>query len=137
MFMGAHIAMQIWSTALRIILWPIGMFIGAALVHLFCIVFGCAANGFWATFRALAYAQAPVIFFVLAPLPYFGWWIISPVAFVFIIVLDIWAVMRLQETTAGKAAAAVLATPVLACCCCCGGIGLLGGALKSMLRIGS
>jgi len=130
MFLG------VWVTVFQIILWPIWMFIGAALVHLFCIVFGCASNGFWATFRALAYAQAPVIFLAFAPVPCIGW-VIAFAGWVLMVVLQIWGVMRLQETSAGKAAAAVLATPVLACCCGCTGLFLLGGALKSILTGGS
>jgi hypothetical protein len=135
MFMGGRTGMLFWRTVLQIILWPIGMFIGAALVHLFCIVFGCASNGFWATFRALAYAQAPLVLVAFAPVPCIGW-LIAFAGWVFTVVLQIWAVMRLQETSAGKATAAVLATPVLTCCCCCTGISLLGGALKSMLSRG-
>ncbi len=136
MFIGGRAGVQVWWTVLQIILWPIGMFIVAALVHVFCIVFGCASNGFWATFRALAYAQAPIVFLALAPVPCIGQ-VISLAASVFTVVLQIWAVMRLQETNAGKAAAAVLATPVLACCCCCGLTFLAGGALRSMLTGGS
>jgi len=136
MFMGGRPVMQVWWTVLQIFLWPIAMFIGVALVHLFCIVFGCAGNGFWATFRALAYAQAPMVLAAFAPVPCVGW-LIAFTGWAFTVVLQIWAVMRLQETSAGKAAAAVLATPVLGCCCCCTGGFLLGGALKSMLTGGS
>src|SRR5690606_3776604 len=39
----------------------IGLFVGAGLVHLGCMVFGCANRGFDATFRAVAYAQGPQI----------------------------------------------------------------------------
>ena len=136
MIMGAGAGFQVSYTILRIFVWPIGIFIFAALVHLFCILFGCATNGFWATFRALAYAQGAMILAMLSAIPCVGG-ALSLAAVIYTIVLQIWGVMRLQETSGGKAAAAVLATPVLCCCCCCGVIALAGSALKSMLNAGN
>jgi hypothetical protein len=133
-FIGGRV--QVWWTVVQIIFLPIGIFIAAALVHLFCILFGCATNGFWATFRAISYAQAPIVFSILAPVPCLGQ-ALAVAAFVYTIVLQIWGVMRVQETSGGKAAAAVLATPVLACCCCCGVAVLAGSALKSMISGGN
>jgi hypothetical protein len=136
MLVGMSTGLNVWWTVAQLLLWPIGLFIGAALVHVFCILFGCATNGFWATFRAVAYAQAPLVFSVLAPVPCVGA-ALSIAASVYTIVLLVWGVMRLQETSGGKAAAAVLATPVLLCCCCCGVLAVAGRALKSMLSGGS
>lgn len=134
--MGARPGLQIWWTVMQIILWPILIFIVAAIVHVFCIVFGCAANGYWATFRALCYGHAPVVFFIFAQVPCIGW-AISLVALVFTFVVYVWAVMRLQDTSGGKAAAAVLAMPLLFCCCGCGLSVVAGTALKSMLGGGN
>ncbi len=120
----------------RILIWPIGFFIMAALVHLFCILFGCATNGFWATLRALGYAQAPMIVTMLSVVPRVGP-LLALAASAYSLVLLVWGVMRLQETSGGKAAAAVLATPVLFCCCCCGLIVSALGTLRSMFSAGS
>jgi len=134
--MGAGAGFQVSYAIVRIFIWPIGIFIFAALVHLFCILFGCATNGFGATFRALGYAQGAMIFAMLSTIPCVGA-ALSLAAVIYTIVLQIWGVMRLQETSGGKAAAAVLATPVLCCCCCCGIIALAGSTLKSMLNAGN
>jgi len=127
---------QIGYTILRILAWPIGFLIIAALVHLFCILFGCATNGFGATLRALGYAQAPMIVTMLSIVPRVGP-LLAFAASAYSLVLLVWGVMRLQETNGGKAAAAVLATPVLFCCCCCGTLALAGSALKSMFNAGN
>ncbi len=136
MLIGLSTGLKVWWTVVQIILWPIGLFIGAALIHVFCILFGCATNGYWATFRAVAYAQAPLVFSVLAPVPCFGA-VLSLCALVYWIVLQVLGIMRLQDTSAGKATAAVLAIPVLCCCCCCGLAFLAGGVLKSMISGGN
>jgi hypothetical protein len=135
-FLGARVGFQLWGVVVQLILFPVILLIHAALVHLFCILFGCATNGFWATFRALSYAQAPIVFVALQAVPCLGT-VLTVAASVYIIVLQIWGIMRLQETSGGKAAAAVLAIFVIACCCVCG-VGIFAaGALKSVLSSGS
>jgi hypothetical protein len=135
-FTGEGGGLPIWPTVTQIVLWPIGLFIFAALVHLFCILFGCATNGFRATFRALGYAQAPLILTLFSTVPGVGL-LLAIAASAYTLVLQIWGVMRLQETSGGKAAASVLATPVLCCCCCCGLIVFAAGALRSMFSAGN
>jgi hypothetical protein len=135
-FLGLSTGLNVWWTGAQLLLWPILLFIAAALVHVFCILFGCATNGFWATFRAIGYAQAPLVFSVFAPVPCLGG-ALSLAAGIYYIVLAVLGVSRLQDTSAGKAAAAVLATPVLLCCCCCGLAVMAGGALKSMISAGN
>lgn len=93
-----------------IVLFPLMVLVGSAITHLFCLMFGCARNGFGATFRALAYASSPVLVMVV---PCLGG-CFGPV---YSMVLAVIAVAKLQDSTYGRAAAAVLA-PVLAICCC-------------------
>src|SRR5215831_19200105 len=135
-FMSLSTGLKVWWTGLQLLFWPIGLFITAGLVHVFCILFGSAANGFWATFRAIAYAQAPFVFSIFAPVPCVGA-VLLFAAVIYYFVLAIIGVSRLQDSSAGKAAAAVLATPVLLCCCCCGLVVFAGGVLKSMISGGN
>jgi|GEM_PF-310683 len=116
-----------------LLLFPIVLFIYAAIVHLFCMLFGCAANGYWATFRALAYSAGPHVLGVLAPLPWIGG-LFAFVASIYSLVLAVWGVYRLQDTTPGRAAAAVLAPFVLLCCCCGALIALFAGTIGAALK---
>ncbi len=118
-----------------ILLYPLGLFIFTGIVHLFCMLFGCAGNTYWATFRALCYATAPSVIAILSPLPCVGV-LFSIVSLVYFFALAIWGVYRLQDTTPGKAAAAVLAPLVLLCCCCSGLTALTWGAIRSALMGG-
>jgi hypothetical protein len=119
----------------EIIFYPVALFIFAGIVHLFCMLFGCAGNTFWATFRALAYAAAPYIVFILADLPCVGV-LFSIGGSVYFFVMAIWGVYRLQDATPGKAAAAVLAPFVLLCCCCGGLAALAAGTVGAAMRGG-
>jgi hypothetical protein len=102
-----------------IILYPVGLIIGAAITHLFAMMFGAAKNGFNATARVVGYATAP---YLLAWIPCCGG-LIAPI---YAVVLTIWGLARAQDTTTTRAAFAVLALPILFCCCMMG-IGILAG----------
>jgi len=93
----------------------IGLFVGAGLVHLGCMVFGCANRGFDATFRAVAYAQGPQI---LAIFPFLG----GLAAAVWTTVLTVHGIQAMQRTTTGKAIAAVVVPGLVIASCCCGAI---------------
>ncbi|WP_373046675.1 YIP1 family protein [Vulgatibacter sp.] len=99
----------------------IGLFLGAGLIHLGCLVFGCANRGFDATFRTVAYAQGPQLLNVV---PFVG----GLAATVWIAVITIQGLAAMQRTTTGKATAAVLAPGLvlLLCCGCAAAVGLMG-----------
>jgi hypothetical protein len=124
----------VFGLVMQIILYPIALLIAAAIIHLFCLLFGCAGNGFTATLRATAYAQSPFILLFVAHIPCVGvpFFLIAPV---YIAVLTILGIMGLQRTTPGRATAAVFAPVVVICCCCSGSLfafaGMIGGLLRS------
>jgi hypothetical protein len=106
-------------------LYPLGLIIYAALLHLFCMLFGVSKNGYYATFRVAAYASATNI---VGMLPCLGF-----LAAIYGLVLTILGLASVQETTLGRAAAAVLAPVFLLFCCVCGAIVLAGAGLASIL----
>lgn len=95
----------------------LGQFIGAAIVHLFALMFGAGEKGFEVTFRVMAYASGSTA--ILNVVPIFG----SMAASIWSIVATIIGLTEAQETTGGRAAAAVL-VPIVLCCCC-----VIGGAV--------
>ena len=103
----------------EIIIYPVLLIIGAAIMHLFCMVFGVSKNGFNATVRVLGYAQAP---YLIGWVPCCG----PIVAAIYSLVLTIWGLARVQDSTTGRAVMAVLALPILLCCCAMG-VGILAG----------
>jgi len=108
-----------------VLFFPVMMLAGAAVLHLVCLVFGSARNGFMATFRAFGYAFAPTLFM----------WIpcINVVAGLYFVLQLIFAVQSLQQTSQGKATAIVL-TPALAGCCCCVPLMSLGGMVGTLVQ---
>lgn len=88
----------------------IGLFVGAAVCHLFLLLYGGASAGFGATVRVLCYASTVQ---VLQVLPICG----GLAGAVWGLVLEIIGLAAVHRTTRGKAAAAVL-TPVVLCCAC-------------------
>jgi hypothetical protein len=106
-----------------LLLYPVTFFITAGIVHLFCMLFGVAQNGFNATARTVGYAAAPML---LSWVPCVGMGL-----FVYVIVLEVWGLARLQRTTYGRAAAAVLTPYGLLLCCCCSSIILAATSLAS------
>lgn len=95
-----------------IVIYPVSLLIGAAVVHLGCLMFGAGRNGFGATLRVVAYASAPA---ALAWIPMVGF-----AAAIYALVLEVWGIARVQDTSAGRAIGGVLALPLLLGCCACG-----------------
>jgi hypothetical protein len=100
-----------------ILTYPLWLLIGAALLHLFCMLFGAGKNGYFATLRVVAYAGATSIF---VGIPCFG-----ALAGLYGVVLVILGISGVQETTVGRAAAAVL-VPWFVLCCCAAAVFALG-----------
>jgi hypothetical protein len=101
--------------AVRLIIAPliivIVLFLGAAILHLCCMLVGALQNstsGFEGTLRAVCYSEVSSLASII---PVVGgligiiWWM----------VLAVQGVQRLHQTTSGKAVAAVL-IPVVVCC---------------------
>jgi hypothetical protein len=113
--------------AVRLIVAPfvivIALFLGAAILHFCCMLVGALQNstsGFEGTLRAVCYSEVSSLASII---PVVG----GLIAIVWWIVLAVQGVVRLHQTTSGKAVAAVLIPVVV----CCGGlllIGLVAGA---------
>ena len=107
--------------AVKLILAPIfiaiALFIGAAILHVCCMLVGALQNsrsGFEGSLRAVCYSEVSSlasIVPVVGPLVAVVWWI----------VLAVQGIERLHHTTSGKAVAAVLIPVVV----CCGGLMLI------------
>jgi hypothetical protein len=87
------------------------VFIGAAIVHLFALMFGAGDKGFEVTFRVMAYSSGSTA--VLNVVPIVG----GLAAWVWSLIATIIGLTEAQETSGGKAAAAVLVPLLLLCCC--------------------
>jgi hypothetical protein len=115
------------AAVLTLLLFPVFLFATAAIIHALCLMLDAAKNGFWATFRAVAYSYAPMLFA----------WVpcLNMLAAVYFVVQLILGVQALQQTTPGKAVAAVL-LPTFILCCCCLALGMFGlgmaGAMGAM-----
>lgn len=109
-----------------LIFYPVVLFIASAILHLFCMLFGCAKNGYWATFRVSAYATSPLVFYGIPCLGLIAW--------VYSLVLTILGIARVQDSTVGRAVGAALLPLVLTCCCCCGVFALAAGAIAHLPR---
>ncbi len=109
--------------------YPVGLILFAAVQHLFCMLFGAAKNGFYATLRVVAYASATNI---VGLIPCLGL-----LASLYGGVLLILGLASVQETTVGRATAAVVLPGVLFCCCIAIGAALFGAALYAALGQGS
>jgi len=101
--------------AVRLIVAPfvivIVLFLGAAILHLCCMLVGALQNsrsGFEGTLRAVCYSEVSSIASII---PVVG----GLIAIVWWMVLAVQGVERLHQTTSGKAVAAVL-IPVIVCC---------------------
>lgn len=97
--------------AIGVVLFPLLVVIGAAILHLFALLFGTAKNGYWATFRVVCYALSPSVF------DFYG--CLFPFVFIYVLALTVFGLGAVQETTQGKAAATVLTPFGLSVCCCC------------------
>jgi len=109
------------TLVLQILFAPIGLivrlFVTAGIVHIALLLLGGAARGFEATFRVIAYGEAPA---VLGILPFCGELAAIPYRVVVLII----GLSEAHGTSRGTAAAAVLIPIGLACCCCGTVIGL-------------
>jgi hypothetical protein len=88
----------------------IGIFIWAAILHLFLMLVGGANTGFASTVRVLCYAGTVQVFHVV---PICG----GAIAFIWALVLWIIGIAIAHRTTQGKAALAVI-LPLVLCCVC-------------------
>jgi hypothetical protein len=99
----------------------IGIFLGAAILHVCCMLVGAlqdSRSGFEGSLRAVCYSEVSSLASIV---PVVGGFI----AVVWWIVLAVQGIERLHRTTSGKALAAVLIPVVV----CCGGIVLLALAV--------
>jgi hypothetical protein len=87
----------------------IGLFIGAAIVHLCLMIVGGANKSFETTFRVLAFSQGSTG--PLQVIPICG----GLIAFVWALVVDCIGLARAHETRTGRAVLAVL-LPLIVCC---------------------
>jgi hypothetical protein len=114
------------SVLLLPVVYPVGVFIGAAIVHGGLALFGGANRSFAVTVRALAYTASPQllgIFPVVGPL----------IAGVWVLALEIVGIARVHNTSYGKSAAAVLAPTLCLCVCVLGLIAIAGAVLAKVL----
>jgi len=88
----------------------LGLFIGAAIVHLFLMILGGANQGFATTLRVLCYASTTQVIQVV---PFCG----GVIGAVWAIVLEIIGLAQAHRTTQSRAALAVL-LPIALCCAC-------------------
>ena len=100
----------IGSLVVSLLIYPLLVLAGAGIIHLVAMLFGAARNGYGGTVRAVCYAAGPN---VLGFIPCFG-----VLAAIYTLVLTIFGIASLQETTMGKAAGIVLLPIVLVGCCC-------------------
>jgi hypothetical protein len=109
---GAMLVVRVIITPILIV---VGLFIWAALVHLFLMMAGGANKAFETSFRALSFAYGATSLFVI--IPCCG----GLIALVWGLIADCIGISRSHETDIGRAVIAVLLPIVI----CCGGIVLL------------
>ncbi|MEE9555289.1 MAG: YIP1 family protein [candidate division Zixibacteria bacterium] len=85
------------------------LFVTSGILHLIMLIFGWAKRDFEATFRAIAYAHGPILFYAI---PMCG----GLIGIIWTIVLSIIGLKHMQKTTGGKAAL-VYFLPIILCCC--------------------
>jgi hypothetical protein len=105
----------------------IGIYLGAAILHLLLRLFRGASRGFDATLTVVAYVNGLNL---LLAVPACGWFL----AGIWALVVSIIGLGAIHRCGTGKAAAAVLAPAVLGCACCCGIAGLSAPALLERLK---
>ncbi len=108
----------------------LGLFIGAAIVHLCLMLVGGAKRSFETTFRVICFAMGST--YLLMVVPFCG----GAISGLWLLVVECIGLARAHDTTTGRAVLAVL-LPVIVCC---GGLLLLGvmfgtlGALSGLDR---
>jgi hypothetical protein len=104
----------------------LGLFLAAAVAHLFLLLLGGARRGFEATFRVTCYSEAAAVVNII---PVCG----GVLSFVYYLVLAIIGLSAAHGIGKGTAAAAVLLPLVLVCCCCVGAGLLAFGSIASIV----
>jgi hypothetical protein len=104
----------------------IGLFVFSAIVHLMLLLVGGARQGFEATFRVAAYAEATML---LRLIPFCG----EPIAVVYFLVVAIIGLAEAHRIGKGKSALAVLLPMIVFCCCCALATAVALGGLASVL----
>jgi hypothetical protein len=108
---------------------PLGLFLWAGLLHLIAMLYNATRHDFWATFRVVCYASAPNVFSSVRLL-----WLL---AWLYTMVQLFLGILRVQETTPGKAGLTLVTPSVFVCCCCCSGPLLMGlAAMTGLLSSG-
>jgi len=120
---GVGLVVQVVFSPIFVIL---GLFVVAAIAHLFLLLFGGARRGFEATFRVVCYSEAAAVINII---PLCG----GAISAVYYLVLGIIGLAAAHGIGKGTAAAAVLLPLVLLCCCCAGAGLLAAGSLASFL----
>jgi hypothetical protein len=115
-----------------LVLYPLGLLIGAAIYHLIAMLFGAAENGYGATVRALCYSLGPNILGLSVYVFFLLGICIGLFAAVYASILLILALASLQNTTVGKATAIVVLPDLLFLCCCAIGI---AGAMAGLAQL--
>ncbi len=105
---GFTAAWAVGAIILAPILVIIGVFIGAAVLHLMLMIVGGANNGFEATVRVVCYAQTAQLAGII---PFCG----GLISMVWAIILYVFGLATAHRTTQGKAVLAVV-LPVVLCC---------------------
>ena len=112
--------------ALVPLMMAVGLYLGAAILHLFLLIVKGAGGGFEATFRVMAYSTASYIFYFV---PYLG----QAVGGIWGFILIILGLPKAHQTGVGRVLIAVLVLPIILAIVLIGGSGfllalLVGGA---------
>lgn len=109
-----------------VLFYPLSFLILSAIIHLGCLAFGAAKNGFGATARVVGYSSAPALL---------GWIpVIGGLFSMLFIPLWIVGVHKVQESTVGRAVGGVVLLPFLLLCCLCGSVASLAGVALSKFK---
>ena len=107
----------------------IGVFITSGILHLMLLLLGAGQKTFEATFRAVSFAQAPMVLFVVPVFLVPG---CGALVAIWSLVLYVIGLSEAHQMGRGRAAAAVLLPLVALCCCCAGFAFTLAGAIASL-----
>lgn len=111
---------------LPLIIYPLSFFLNAGMVHVGCVLWGAGKNGFNATARAMAFGHGPIL---LGGVPGVG-----PFIALYAVVLQVWGLQKVQESTVGKAIGGYLTLPLALGCCASVGIIMAVAATLSRLH---
>jgi hypothetical protein len=107
----------------------IGVFITSGVLHLMLMLLGAGQKSFETTFRAVCFAQAPMLLFVIPVFLIPGCGLLVGL---WSLVLYVIGLAESHQIGHGRAAAAVLLPLVALCCCCAGFAFTLAGAIASL-----